>query len=86
MAIRLRSDLQPRFIAKKKKKCLYTFNRWKVIIIHDNEEKTREVCVVIRALLLIFACPELALSIDNMIQPMTEHQQRVIQEARNLNN
>lgn len=55
------------------------------MIINDKQKK-RKVRIMISALLLIFTCPELALSIDNMIQPMTEHQGRVIQEARNLNN
>lgn len=55
------------------------------MIINDNDQK-KKVCIVISALLLILTCPELALNIDNMIQPTTEHQRRVTQEARNLNN
>lgn len=36
------------------------------------------------ALLSIFTCPDLALNIDNMFQPMTEYQRTGIQEARNF--
>lgn len=41
---------------------------------------------MVGALLSIFTCPDLALNIDNMFQPMTEYQRTGIQEARKFKN